>query len=331
MFGTSNDKLEKTFGFRKLKSLEREIESQGTLRPEDFQASIHQKIEGLVHRLTLPLSEPSWGPRFKPPSSKRPQAEHGLEHGQLLSPEALEVMHVNLEKSHRYSRYSALYLLAALLGALVTFGALYVDYEIMNEFWTRVLADEFLEVPPNLSNSVISKSAQVIFATAAFHFFLSRLNPFGRTIFIWVFFLLTFAMISGFGLMNANISMPANPDDLAPTSDSGPVSIQDALNNLGIQNSTGLDSGPSAQRSSDGLSDVETWLRDSRPLLWLIVPGLVFVVVTGIGALCLQLAETNLQNYVKSRDYRSRRKLIADLEEQQLYKALVDRLVGRAS
>ena len=329
MFGRSNDRLEKSFGFRKLKSLERQIEHQSLLQPEDFQASIRQKIEGLVHRLTLPLSEPSWGPKLSAVSSSRRPSDAGLAQDAILKSEVLEAIHVNLEQSHRFARYGWLYFLAAVLGGLVTLGALYVDYEIMNEFWTRVLADEFLEVPPNLANSVISKSAQVIFATAAFHFFLSRLNAFGRTIFIWAFFFLTFAMIAGFGLMNANISMPANPEDLAPTSDSGPVSIQDALDNLGLQ--TGLEAAGAKPPAAGGLSELEAWLRESRPLLWLIVPGLVFVVVTGIGALSLQLAETNLQNFVKSRDYRSRRQLIAELEEQQLYKALVDRLVGRAA
>jgi len=324
MFGTSNDQLENAFGFRKLKNLEQQIERQTVLQPEDFQASIEQKIDGLIFRLTVPLSEPSWGPRI-PRASRNPS----LIQSPGLSAETLEAVHVNLEKSHRYARYSGLYLLAALLGACVTLGALYVDYEIMNEFWTRILADEFLDVPPNLANSVISKSAQVIFATAAFHFFLSRLNAFGRTIYIWVFFLLTFAMISGFGLMNANISMPVNPDDLAPTTDSGPVSIQDALNNLGLKG----EAEPQAPSISGtgGLNQLESWLRESRPLLWLIVPGLVFVVVTGIGALSLQLAETNLQNFIKSRDYRSRAKLVAELEQQQLYKALVDRMVGRTA
>ena len=324
MLGTSNDKLEKSFGFRKLKQLEQQIERQTALQPEDFQNSIQQKIDGLIHRLTVPLSEPSWGPRITQASLNALPVQ-----GSGMSAQTVETVHINLEKSHRFARYSGLYLMAALLGVCVTLGALYVDYEIMNEFWTRILADEFLDVPPNLANSVISKSAQVIFATAAFHFFLSRLNSFGRTIYIWVFFLLTFAMISGFGLMNANISMPANPEDLAPTSDTGPVSIQDALDNLGLK--TAPDAQAPARPDAGGLGDWEAWLRDARPVLWLIVPGFVFVVVTGIGALSLQLAETNLQNFVKSRDYRSRVKLVAELEEQQLYKALVDRLVGRTA
>jgi len=329
MFGTSNDKLEKSFGFRKLKNLEQQIEHQSVLQPEDFQTSIQQKIDGLLHRLTVPLSEPSWGPRIAHDPIQHTPLTSSVVQASGLNSETLEAVHINLEKSHRFARYSWLYLVAAVLGVCVTLGALYVDYEIMNEFWTRILADEFLDVPPNLANSVISKSAQVTFATAAFHFFLSRLNTFGRTIYIWVFFVLTFAMISGFGLMNANISMPANPEDLAPTSESGPVSIQDALDNLGLQNRS--ERQDSARPTEGGLSDLETWLRDARPLLWLIVPGLVFVVVTGIGALSLQLAETNLQNFVKSRDYRSRIKLVAELEQQQLYKALVDRMVGRTA
>lgn len=302
--------LEKAFHFRLLGQLERKIKSQSTLQAADFQHHLELQIGDLSERLAIEPDRPTWGPRSPLSSRDRTQADPGTG------------INANLVYSQRMQRFGGLYLLAILVGMVVAAGALYFDYHIMTEFWTRVLADEFMEVPPSLVGSVVSKSAQVIFATAAFHFLLSSLPSFGRKLFIWVFFLLTFGMIAGFGLLNANISMPADPEALAPSAGQGPTSLKDALGDLGL-----IRSEREAVAPASPPGQVETWIRNARPVLWLVVPGLVFLVVTGIGALCLQLAEVNLTNFVTSRDYTSRRKEAAYLAELQLYKTLVDRLV----
>jgi len=299
--------LEKVFHFRRLEQLERKIRSQSALQAADFQRHLEQQIADLSQRLAVAPDRPSWGPRL--PVSVEASSRAAI--------------NANFVYSQRLHRFGFIYLLAILIGVVVAGGALYFDYHIMTEFWTRVLADEFMEVPPSLVGSVVSKSAQVIFATAAFHFLLSALPSFGRTLFIWVFFLLTFGMIAGFGLLNANISMPADPQALAPSAERGPTSLKNALGDLGLIQPRART--PSAPHVVPGT--VESWIISARPVLWLVVPGLVFLVVTGIGALCLQLAEVNLTNFVMARDYATRRKDTDCLGELQLYKTLVDRLV----
>ena len=299
--------LEKAFHFKLLEQLERRITAQPTLQAVDFQHYLEMQIVNLSERLGIVPDRPTWGPS--------PLVSFPADQGAALN--------ANLVYSQRMHRFGGVYLFAILVGAVVAAGALYFDYHIMTEFWTRVLADEFMEVPPSLVGSVVSKSAQVVFATAAFHFLLSALPSFGRKLFIWVFFLLTFGMIAGFGLLNANISMPADPESLAPSAQQGTTSLKDALGNLGLIRPAQEAMAPPV--TAPGA--VESWINNARPVLWLVVPGLVFLVVTGIGALCLQLAEVNLTNFISSRDYISRRKDAAHLVELQLYKTLVDRLV----
>ncbi len=317
-------RLEKIFHFKQLGRLEAKIKRQDTLEARDFQSYINGKIAGLGQRLSLPIDEPTWGPQPLGHSGSSP-SDVATSGDAALASHDQGFINGNLEQSRRMARFTGLYLLAALVGFAVMAGALYFDFQIMSEFWTRVLADEFMEVPESLVGSVVSKSAQVVFATAAFHFLLSSLSGFGRKLFIWVFFLLTFGLIAGFGLMNASLTTLPQLDSQT-TSSTGPSSASDALSDLGL----GPDAGSEVSApSTEGLAtQVKTWTDALQPLLWLLVPGMAFLAVTGIAALSLHVAQTNVQNYVKSLDYRGRRKLMAELEELQLFKMVIDRLVG---
>lgn len=322
MFGRRKSDLEGTFRFKRLEQLERQIRRQSTLKAADFQRFIDQKIQNLAQRLALPLDAPNW-PHRRPTAQDAGTLTIGA--ADFLPVEAVGAINANAEHSERFWRFGGLYLTAIIAGVVITGGALYFDYQIMTEFWTRVFADEFMEVPESLATSVVSKSAQVVFATVAFHFMISSLSDLGRRIFIWLFFLLTFSMIAGFGLLNANLSMPTSRQDLESLSSRGPTTLSDALQKLGLgSENPPEDADPTAQDDKS----LQDWVEAVSPILWLLVPAAAFLAVTGIGALCIHLAETNLQNFVKSRDHGKRRGRMDELEELLLYKTLIDRLVG---
>jgi len=351
------DILDETFGFDRLEELKSRIsdatgadDSGPTLTASDFGRMLDGKIKCLRQRLVAEMDHPSWGPKGSKKAHEKAQkkefdrfksgedlSQAALVTGQFTheDPDGLIRISQNLDQSERYFKYSFLYLGAAIIGLLITAGALYVDYEIMNEFWTRVLANEFMEVPPSLANSVISKSAQVIFATAAFHFFLSKLPEWGRTIYIVFFFTLTVIMISGFGLLNANISMPTNPNEISITGNATAEEpgLNDALAALGLAEPTEpVVAAPVAEEPRvSQFADVGYAIEDTRPFMWMFVPGLVFLVVTGIGALALNMAEHNLQNFVKSLDYPGRKKRVDELNEMRRFRAVVQNMGGNAS
>jgi len=319
MLGRRKSRLDDTFRFKELAALERRLKSQSTLEAVDFQRFVDGRIAGLAQRLALDLDEPSWG-LGKPRTSALTSPAVSF-----LPAVTWRAINVNAERSQRFWRFRGLYLLATLIGLAIAAGALYFDYGIMTEFWTRVFANEFMEVPESLAASVVSKSAQVVFATVAFHFMISSLSEFGRRLFIWLFFILTFGMIAGFGLLNANLMTPLSARD--PGASNAPTTLSDALRSLGLGGADDVDvsDAPAEARTR---SEIEDWMTAAGPTLWLVVPGIAFLAVTGIGALCVHLAETNVQNFVRAGDYRSRRKHLEEFETLQLYKTLIDRLVG---
>ncbi len=351
------DILEETFGFERLQKLQHALAKQTGIEEEDvgsiltasdFVRFIDRKIVSLRQRLVTELDHPSWGPKGSQKIAKKAQdAEFEKLTGEtaqgndlvamMSSPEAegqdgLIKISQNLDQSERYFHFSWLYLGAALIGLMVTAGALFVDYQIMNEFWTRILANEFMEVPSSLSSSVISKSAQVIFATAAFHFFLNKLPNFGRTAYITVFFALTAIMITGFGFMNANISMPADPERIMASTEEDVPSMNDALVAMGLAEPElpAIVAPVETETRTSSFIEFGYFMEDARPILWMLVPGLVFLVVTGIGALSLQVAEHNVQNFVKSLDFTKRKKRANELDELTRFKAIAQNMQRKA-
>jgi len=230
----------------------------------------------------------------------------------------------NLNASEEYYRFSWLYIGAVVIGVVIVGGAMFVDFQIMNEFWTRVLSNEFMEVPPSLATSVVSKSSQVIFATAAFHFFLSRWPHKARTGFVVVLFFLTMGMIFSFGVLNADISMPAKAESVTAQQTQDEPSLSDALMAMGLME-TGIEAQPAVLASvvpemrPPHFVEVGYFIEDSKPVLWVLAPGLVFLVVTGIAALFLQVAENNIKNFIMSMDFKKRSARVGQWEVLQSY------------
>lgn len=207
----------------------------------------------------------------------------------------------NFVQSQREARFVPFHLGAVLLLAAVSLGAITVDYMIVSEFWTRALANEYLELPGSLSNSVAFKSMQVLFATVAAHILYESMGKFGRAAFVRIVFVLAVMMLLGVGLLLAQMSLP---NGIAATSDGGVgSSLGSALAGLGI-------STDGAQATADASSEISQ-MRGYQPYFWLGALGIVFLVVTGVAALCIHQAIESLRRVVHARDYRHRK---ADME-----------------
>lgn len=216
-----------------------------------------------------------------------------------VAPELRSRINANLQEAERKYRMQPLYGMAVVISSGIVIGALFVDYMIINEFWTRALADEFLELPGNLANSVGFKSLQVLFAAVAAHLFYRTLSPIGQWIFNRVVFVLAFLMLAGLGILLASMSLPAGTQDVFGSG--GGQALSGALSNLGLS-----EAAPEAAASSS-LTDEPT-LRYAHSLAWLTSLSVIFLVVTGVAALCLHLVESNFDHLVKARDYLRRRK-----------------------
>lgn len=182
------------------------------------------------------------------------------------------------------------HLIAVLIGCGILAAALAVDYMIIHEFWTRVLANEFGEVPPALATSVVFKSAQVLFATLAFHLMLETVGETGRRIFILFIFALTFCMLLGIGLIIANNWLPDGSElfgiNLKEAMHAGG---EDVLTALGLGSAQAVDGAAGAAQGAQGPIS-ETDVRTLQTLLWLGSLSVIFIVVTGVGSLCMRYA-----------------------------------------
>jgi hypothetical protein len=179
-----------------------------------------------------------------------------------------------------------------LVAGLTVFAlALIVDYAIISEFWTRVLSNEFMELPPTLADNVVFKSAQVVFATLALHYILKSVGRIGRGIFIGILALLTIVMLLGFGFLVAQSSLPEEATLFGvPVNERVAGSSTDAtLAALGlIDADAARDTAP--VNADAGAPFTASDLRTYETLIWLASIGLVFLIVTGIGALSLHYA-----------------------------------------
>src|SRR5690606_7430827 len=146
--------------------------------------------------------------------------------------------------------------------------------------------NEFLELPGTLASSVAFKSLQVLFATIAAHILYEHMGRFGRGFFVRAVFVLALAMLVGVGLLLATMSLP---NGLAATGAGSGVgsSLGSALAGLGIEAPA---TGDAASVSSE-LDAVRSW----QPFFWLGSLGVVFLVVTGVAALCIHFATEELR------------------------------------
>ncbi len=209
----------------------------------------------------------------------------------------------NYVASEREARFVPFHMGAFLALVLVSLGAITVDYMIVSEFWTRALANEFLELPGTLASSVAFKSMQVLFATIAAHILYEHMGRFGRGAFVRIVFVLALVMLLGVGFLLATMSLP---NGLAATGASGAASSLDAtLNGLGIATQGAQQNAQAAGT----LDQVRVW----QPLLWLGSLGIVFLVVTGVAALCIHFATQALRRIFHARDFGQRKRDMARL------------------
>lgn len=214
----------------------------------------------------------------------------------------------NYIASERQARFRPFYLGAVALAVLVTLGALYVDYAIVTEFWTRALANEFLELPGALADSVTFKSLQVLFATIAAHIFIEHMSGFGRAVFVRIVFLLALVMLGGVGFLLALMSLPNGLAELGQGG--GGASVGGALAALGLETEATREAAASA-----GAMDS---MREYQPFFWMASLGVIFLVVTGVAAMCLHFALNNLRKLFLTRDFKQRQRdmeRLAALEE----------------
>jgi hypothetical protein len=93
-------------------------------------------------------------------------------------------------------------LIAVLFGLAIFAAALYVDFQIINEFWVRALANEFLDnVNATLLASAEAKSLQVLFATLAIHYLLTYIGHTGRKVYVVIVALLAGFMVLALGTL----------------------------------------------------------------------------------------------------------------------------------
>lgn len=231
-------------------------------------------------------------------------AQFHMQGGTSLIPEAVRAeIAKNYVASEREARFAVFHAGTFLTFAAVSLGAILVDYMIVSEFWTRALANEFLELPGTLSASVAFKSMQVLFATIAAHILYEHMGRFGRGVFVRLVFVLALMMLLGVGFLLATMSLP---NGMAATGAGGVGdSLSSAMSGLGI-------AAPAAAEPS-AISSEMRQVRDWQPVLWLGSLGLVFLVVTGVAALCIHFAAEALRRIFLARDFSHRKQDMARL------------------
>jgi hypothetical protein len=168
---------------------------------------------------------------------------------------------------------------AIILGLGVFLTAMFVDYNIIHEFWTRALSNEFGEVPPALATTVAAKSLQVVFATLAVHYLISNIGHGGRIAYSLFIFAVTAVMVIGIGLLWANNSLPAGAKVFGLDVNHSAQQVDQFLKGLGIK----------PPRAASMPAEVKA-LKKYELLIWLFSLGVIFLVVASIGAMALHTA-----------------------------------------
>ncbi len=163
------------------------------------------------------------------------------------------------------------------LGVFVT--ALFVDYNIIHEFWTRALSNEFGEVPPAMATTVAAKSLQVLFATLAIHYLITHIGHGGRIAYSLLIFAVTAFMIMGIGLLWANNSLPEGAKVFGFDVNQSAQSVDNFLKGLGVK----------PPRAAAMPAEVKA-LKKYEIIIWLFSLGAIFLVVASIGAMALHSA-----------------------------------------
>jgi hypothetical protein len=212
---------------------------------------------------------------------------------------------------------------AIVLGLAVFITALFVDYNIIHEFWTRALSNEFGEVPPAMATTVAAKSLQVVFATLAVHYLISHIGHGGRVAYSLLIFAVTAIMIVGIGLLWANNSLPAGAKVFGMDVNQSAQQVDQFLKGLGIK----------PPRAPSMPAEVKA-LKKYELLIWLFSLGVIFLVVASIGAMALHTAMRGFTGmtggalYDNHRDARYGNKVRDELKQAELDLAHLSRDEG---
>jgi hypothetical protein len=188
-----------------------------------------------------------------------------------------------------------------------------VDYNIIHEFWTRALSNEFGEVPPSLANTVAAKSLQVVFATLAIHYLISHIGHGGRIAYSLLIFAITAVMVIGIGLLWANNSLPAGAKVFGLDVNQSATQVDSFLQGLGMK----------PQRAAPVPAEVKV-LKKYELVVWLFSLGVIFLVVASIGAMALHSAMRGFTGmtggalYDNHRDARHGNYIRDELKQSQL-------------
>ncbi len=333
-----------------------DVEAQSLAKVEAMTPAVRARMKAqLIERLKTPVDQPSWGPdwvkhgekvaahRHKKPGafakmipwgSQEIDEEEDDEHEAPLNSRERtdsDIIARNMEKSRQVAHYRPLYLVAAGLALVILLVAMFVDYHIIREVWTRALANEFMVVPPALQSSVVFKSLQVVFAVLIVHFMLKITGAYGRNTMIVASFILALVMIGGLGYLVAYNNMagatsaqheqrddsvqPGNSsiDQLfasANSDDQGAAQAQPAVHKVSEAGMTpSVSEGVSLglpKLSQRSLADADSWF-------WLAFASVIFFIVTTVAALYMQTVENNVRNFHIARDYGHRRRQFAQL------------------
>lgn len=202
---------------------------------------------------------------------------------------------------------------AVVLGLVVFVTALFVDYNIIHEFWTRALSNEFGEVPPALATTVAAKSLQVVFATLAVHYLITHIGHGGRIAYSLLIFAITAVMVIGIGLLWANNSLPAGAKVFGLDVNDSAQQIDQFMKGLGIN----------PPRKAALPAEVKV-LKKYELLIWLFSLGVIFFVVASIGAMALHTAMRGFAGmtggalYDNHRDARHGNRVRDELKQAQL-------------
>ncbi len=304
----------------------------------------------LIERLKTPVDQPSWGPDWirhgERVAAQGRNGKSGV--GKLLTfgnrkkkedeaqPSALSeeeaddaaIIARNMEKSRQVSHYKPLYAIAAGLALAILLVAMFVDYHIIREVWTRALANEFMVVPPALQSSVVVKSLQVIFAVLIVHFMLKITGAYGRNTMIAAAFVLAVVMIGGLGYLVAYNNMAGATSATMERRQTQPTnnSIDALFASTGEVQSAAL-TRPAPQVASADTSEgvslglpklSQASLANADSWFWLAFASVVFFIVTTVAALYMQIVENNVRNFHIAHDYKHRQKQFAQLHLLEL-------------
>ncbi|MEQ9520766.1 MAG: hypothetical protein RLN89_15155 [Parvibaculum sp.] len=226
-----------------------------------------------------------------------------MSYSSMVGDDQRQEISTNYLASQRAARFRPYYFGAIVFTVVVAFAALFVDYMIVTEFWTRALSNEFLELPGTLAGSVAFKSLQVLFATLAAHIFIEQMSGFGRAVFVRALFILALTMLGGVGMLLALMSLPAG---MADAGLGGPgASLGSALSSLGIETEAARE----AVVAQSSLQEMQAY----QPVFWMASLSVIFLVVTGVAALFLHYALNNLRKLFETRDFAERKADMARL------------------